>query len=127
MAKRLTAIQKEEIKKRFFDGETIEVLSQRFECTKLTIIRNLKKIIGETKFNELIENNKLSKSLIDQSKENIFSKSKINLNSDDYKENKNEYTSFYWDYPLDYEMIIKTKVIIGAYWWGCYKFFIWFW
>ena len=78
MAKRLTSIQKEEIKKRFFDGETIEVLSQRFECTKLTIIRNLKKILGETKFNQLIENNKLSKSLIDQSKENIFSKSKIN-------------------------------------------------
>ena len=107
MAKRLTSIQKEEIKKRFLDGETIEVLSQRFECTKLTIIRNLKKILGETKFNELIENNKLSKSLIDQSKENIFSKSKINLNSGDYKENKNEYfpdSPFIEIAPLDYEI-----------------------
>ena len=107
MAKRLTSIQKEEIKKRFLDGETIEVLSQRFECTKLTIIRNLKKILGETKFNELIENNKLSKSLIDQSKDNIFSKSKINLNSGDYKENKNEHfpdSPFIEIAPLDYEI-----------------------
>ena len=63
MAKRLSERQKEEIAKNFVDGETVEMLSKRFECAKLTIIRNLKKILGETKFNQLIENNKLSLSL----------------------------------------------------------------
>ena len=107
MAKRLTSIQKEEIKKSFVDGETVQVLSQRFECTKLTIIRNLKKILGETKFNQLIENNKLSKSLIDESKENIYSKSKINLNSGGYEEDRNEDfpdSPFIEIAPLDYEI-----------------------
>ena len=107
MAKRLTSIQKEEIKKRFFDGETIEVLSQRFECTKLTIIRNLKKILGEKKFNQIIENNKLSVSLRDKSSEIIFSKSKDKLNTGDFKENKNEQfqdTPFIEIAPLDYQI-----------------------
>ncbi len=107
MAKRLTSIQKEEIKKSFVDGETVQVLSQRFECTKLTIIRNLKKILGEKKFNQLIENNKLSKSLIDESKENIYSKSKINVNSEGYEEDRNEDfpdSPFIEIAPLDYEI-----------------------
>ncbi len=107
MAKRLSEKQKKEIAKNFLDGETIEVLSKRFECTKLTIIRNLKKNLGETKFNQLIENNKLSASFRDEICENIFSQSKNNLNTGNIKENNNEKfpdTQFIEIAPLDYQI-----------------------
>ena len=54
MAKRLTEKQKEEIIKCFEDGKNINLLSQEFNCTKLTVIRNLKKNLGELKYKELI-------------------------------------------------------------------------
>ncbi len=107
MAKRLSEKQKKEIAKNFLDGETIEFLSKRFECTKLTIIRNLKKNLGETKFNQLIENNKLSASFRDEISENIFSQSKNNVNTGNIKENNNEKfpdTQFIEIAPLDYQI-----------------------
>ena len=57
LARRLTEKNKEEINKLFIDGYTIENLAIQFNCTKLTISRNLKKVIGEKKFKEL--NNKV--------------------------------------------------------------------
>ena len=58
MAKRLTENQKKEIIKSFSEGKQIELLSQEFDCTKLTIIRNLKKNLGEEAYKELTEQNK---------------------------------------------------------------------
>ena len=49
MAKRLTDKQKQEIIKSFKEGKTIDNLSEQFNCTNLTIIRNLKKNLGLTK------------------------------------------------------------------------------
>ena len=43
MAKRLTDIQKKEIILGFKDGKTIDDLSKEYNCTNLTIQRNLKK------------------------------------------------------------------------------------
>ena len=57
MAKRLTEIQKQEIIKNFTEGKTIDFLSQMFDCTNLTIIRNLKRNLGEKFFKELTESN----------------------------------------------------------------------
>ena len=57
MAKRLTEIQKQEIIKNFTEGKTIDFLSQMFDCTKLTIIRNLKRNLGEKFYKELTESN----------------------------------------------------------------------
>ena len=57
MAKRLTETQKQEIIKNFTEGKTIDFLSQMFECTKLTIIRNLKRNLGEKFYKELTESN----------------------------------------------------------------------
>ena len=66
MAKRLTETQKEKIKILFTSGITLEELSIKFDCTKLTISRNLKKNLGEKKFQELVNkiksNNKSSSS-----------------------------------------------------------------
>ena len=58
MAKRLTEKQKSEIAEFFKNGKTIEVLSEEFNCTTLTIARNLKKNIGEIRYKELLEKNK---------------------------------------------------------------------
>ena len=54
MAKRLTEKQKEEIKINFLAHQSVEFLSEKFNCTKTTIIRNLKKKLGEKKYKEII-------------------------------------------------------------------------
>lgn len=107
MGKRLTERQKEELAKNFVDGQTVEVLSQRFECTKITIIRNLKKILGEIKFNHFIEKNKLSEFSRDEISENILTNGKDNQNTGNFEENKNEQfpnTPFFEIAPLNYEI-----------------------
>ena len=58
MAKRLTEKQKSEITEYFKNGKTIETLSKNFNCTTLTITRNLKKNLGEIKYKLLVEKNK---------------------------------------------------------------------
>ena len=58
MAKRLSEKQKEEILKLFNEGINIYALSLKFNCTKLTISRNLKKQLGEDKYKEIVIKNK---------------------------------------------------------------------
>ena len=58
LTKRLSEKQKNEIVKSFKSGSAINVLSQKYTCTKTTIIRNLKKILGELKFKELLNKSK---------------------------------------------------------------------
>jgi len=67
LARRLTEKQIEEIIQCFEDGTNLDILSQRFNCTKLTVIRNLKKNLGELKYSNLLKKNK---SLIRKSKTN---------------------------------------------------------
>ena len=82
MAKRLSEKQKEEIIQLFTSGKTTEELSSKFKCTKLTISRNLRKNLGETKFQELINKGK--------SKNKYFGNQTINrsLKSDDKLDKK---------------------------------------
>jgi len=54
LAKRLSEKQKEEIKINFLDNQSVEILSEKFKCTKTTIIRNLKKSLGEKKYKEIL-------------------------------------------------------------------------
>ena len=61
MAKRLTEKEKEEIILLFTKGKTIEFLSNKFECTKLTILRNIKKNLGDLRYKELTDKNKFLK------------------------------------------------------------------
>lgn len=60
MAKRLTEIQKKVIINDFVNGVTIDQLSKKFSCTKLTIVRNLKKNLTERKYNSILKKNKNS-------------------------------------------------------------------
>ena len=61
MTKRLTENQKEEIVKSFKSGTAINILSKKYTCTNSTIIRNLKKYLGELKYKELFNKSKSSK------------------------------------------------------------------
>ena len=54
LAKRLTEKDKKTIINSFTKGKTINELAKEFGCTKLTIIRNIKKNLGEIKYKELI-------------------------------------------------------------------------
>ena len=82
MAKRITVQQKEEITKLFISGIGIDSISKKFNCTKLTISRNLRNSLGEIAYKEFIalskSNHKLPKN----------KKRKINeLNKYDTKDN----------------------------------------
>ena len=72
LTKRLTEKQKEEIVKSFKFGMAIDVLSQKYICTKSTIIRNLKKYLGELEFKELLNKSKSSKGKSKTNKNNDF-------------------------------------------------------
>ena len=90
MYKRLSEKQKNEISDFFSNGTTIDELSKKFNCTKLTISRNLKKILGENKYNELIICAKSSKKS-HENKESICSISNQNeIKKDDLNENSNQ-------------------------------------
>ena len=86
MAKRLSERQKEEICKLFTSGISIDELSNQFNCTKLTISRNLKKKFDEDQYNLLLSK---SKSIKNKNKTNDYKIEKQNRNNI-YKINNNE-------------------------------------
>ena len=57
MAKRLTEIEKNEIKNLFINGEGLDSLMNKFEVSKLTITRNLKKLLGENEYKNFLNKN----------------------------------------------------------------------
>ena len=115
LAKRLTISQKEQISKSFINGESVVTLSQKFNFSKLTIIRNLKNTIGEEKYkyfnklnnskgggNDLISNDRTyasnSKS-IDNSSETLNSSTKTSIKEELFTE-----VPFVEISPLSYEI-----------------------
>lgn len=78
MAKRLSPEQIEDITKSFYEGINIEELSKEFNCTKLTISRNLKKSLGEEIFKELSNKNKLSEKSVKNNEKTWEAKDLIN-------------------------------------------------
>ena len=58
MAKRLSNNERDEILNAFKGGSTVDQISDQFNFTKLTISRNLKKSLGEQKYQELFKLNK---------------------------------------------------------------------
>ena len=115
MAKRLTEKQKEEIKINFLDNISIENLCEKFICSKTTIIRNLKKSLGEKKYKEIlnrsnptldIEDDKLAESEIQQT----YETNKINKTYDtstslgrSNEEKINSFESFIEITPLNHD------------------------
>ena len=97
MAKRLTDKQKKIIINSFKDGSSIDELSKEFKCTDSTIIRNIKKEIGETTYKVIANKNKKSAHNNDFEKNNI-------LNKSDKASNQSSFTEFIEIAPLDFEI-----------------------
>ncbi len=118
MAKRLSEKEKEEITKFFIAGKNIDQLSSQFNCTQLTISRNLKKNIGQKKYNELINLNKKNKKVQKDKDQNIDLLDNKNIICDTNLKKSTEednqidnaerdfapLTSFTEIIPLDYEI-----------------------
>ena len=115
LAKRLTEKQKEEIKINFLDNQSVEFLSEKFNCTKTTIIRNLKKSLGEIKYKEIL--NRLNatfdlknENLLENDNQQINEKNKINKSDDtsisigiSNEDKINPFESFIEITPLDHD------------------------
>ena len=123
MTKRLSEKQKEEIVNSFKSGEDIDVLSHNYNCTNSTIIRNLKKTLGESKYKELFNK---SKSLKDKSEinknqtyellETKFENGNLDVTNDPTFLNENitasnfaPIDSFFEITPLDYEIDSSSR------------------
>ena len=92
MAKRITLQEKEEITKLFISGISLESISKQFNCTKLTISRNLKNNLGEVAYREFLAVNKSNNKLIKDKKHKINALNKNNIKTINYdlKEMPNE-------------------------------------
>jgi len=85
LAKRLTEIEKNEIKTLFINGDGLDLLMNKFEVSKLTITRNLKKLLGENEYKNFL--NKNIKSIKKKD-----TKVKINIQKDISPKNSNSNT-----------------------------------
>ncbi len=119
MTKRLTEKQKDEIVESFKSGMDIDALAQKNSCTNSTIIRNLKKNLGELKYKELINKGKSLKEKSKTNKNQTNNLLKTNFDNEDVKEDDKEnkvlnenitssnflpIDSFLEIAPLDYEI-----------------------
>jgi hypothetical protein len=91
LTKRLTEKQKEEIVKSFKNGIDIDALSQKYSCTNSTIIRNLKKNLGELKYKELLKKSKSLKEKPKTNKNQSKDLVKANLDNEHFKNESNDF------------------------------------
>ena len=107
MAKRLSEKEKEEIVKLFNNGTGVEELAKQFNSTKLTIKRNLKKILGE----KYIESSQKKNSYVSTDTEKIKNTVFENTNESQFthsletsKDGDFQSTAFMEITPLNYEI-----------------------
>ena len=126
LAKRLSEKQKEEIKINFLDNQSVEFLSEKFNCTKTTIIRNLKKSLGEIKYKEIL--NRLNatldlknENLLENDNQQINEKNKINKSDDtsisigiSNEDKINPFESFIEITPLDHDFEAVSQKDISS-------------
>ena len=108
LAKRLTEENKKNIVKSFTSGNNLKQLAEEFSCTKATIVRNLKKYLGDKRVKEIIDNDKNDNKAISKKgdKKEIHNGNNL-LEQKNISENcKEDYfsTSFMEIVPLDYEI-----------------------
>ena len=119
MAKRLSVKQKGDILSSFADGKTIDILAKEFDCSKLTISRNLKKSLGEKEYKELVIRNESKNSSLfkkgklgnnqikDDLQKYVTHKEVFNqkeLNNDDKSEDSFQFNTFTEIIPLEQQI-----------------------
>ena len=99
MAKRLSEKQKNTIVKFFLQGRKVDILAEEFDCTKATIIRNLKRSIGDEKYKELVDESKTTNLSFNSDKNNyVFEKENFQ------KEDFSSISPFTEIAPLNFEI-----------------------
>ena len=100
MARRLSVQIKKEILNLFINDKlSVEQLSKKFECTNATITRNLKKALGDEKYQEIFGSRVSKKNSKTPNKDIKFEQDKsLSLNSEEQEFNFVELT------PIDYEI-----------------------
>ena len=92
LAKRLSEEERKFIVKNFTEGKTIVELTEEFNSSKLTIIRTLKKNLGDEKYKDIINQSKINYQPIDNDQEENAVENKNDLGKEKYIENpSNEY------------------------------------
>ena len=119
LTKRLTEKEKEEMVKSFKSGGDIDALSQKYGCTNLTIIRNLKKNLGDLKYKALIKKSKSLEKQPSTNKNQTEDLLKANFDNEDIKNDTSDFKvltenitssnfepidSFFEIAPVDYEI-----------------------
>jgi len=119
LTKRLTEKQKEEIVKSFKSGRDVDALSQKYDCTNSTIIRNLKKNLGESQYKALIKKSKSLGKKTETNKNQTENLLNANLENEDFKNDSDDpkvlnenitsstfapIDSFFEIAPVDYEI-----------------------
>ena len=126
MPKRLTEKQKEEIVRSFKSGTAVDDLSDKYTCTNSTVIRHLKKNLGELKYKELLN---INNSLKGKSKNNKNDLLERNFDNGDLQNDSNDpvvlneninasnftpIDSFFEIAPIDYEMDSTSRKEISS-------------
>jgi len=129
LTKRLTEKQKKDIVESFKSGININALAQKNSCTNSTVIRNLKKNLGELKYNELInkskslkENPKTNKNQTSNLKKTNFDNGDFNNDFRDHKVLNENITSsnfapidsFFEIPPVDYEIDNSSRIELSS-------------
>lgn len=113
LAKRLSEEERKVIVKYFTEGKTIVDLTEEFNSTKSTIIRNLKKNLGNEKYKEIINQSKINSQPIDNDqvenpfleKNNLPKEKYIDIPSNEYlEEGLTPLNVFTEITPLNYEI-----------------------
>ena len=110
MAKRISDKERKEIIDDFINKKSLEEISKKFNFTKLTISRNLKKSLGEDKFNEINKITKIGKRELDpKSLDEIIP---CDNNNDGLKELRNDSfpeNTFFEIAPLNLEIDVEQQ------------------
>ena len=106
LAKRISEKQKKEIIDAFINKQSLEEISKKFNFTRPTISRYLKKSLGENKYTEIIKLNKTQKTFTDS---NALNKIKVLDNSltelsNDFSQDSFQENSFLEIAPLNLEI-----------------------
>ena len=120
MPRGLTEKQKEELKASFIAGKNIEDLVQYFCFSKLTIIRNLKKILGENQYKNLLENQSLNKrekverTIAREPEKSEYSKIESGINRQNNPEEFTSQSHFLELTPMDFEIDVDSQKDISS-------------
>ena len=106
MPKKVSEIQKKEMIEIFINGGAIEELSEKFNCTKPTITRYLKKGVNEKLFKSLFQKNNRNRAELDFRK-NVNLENTLEKKSSEEQSNESDLiqdSSFIELTPLSFEM-----------------------